>query len=86
MQRTLSLLLLFLLVTPQTQAAETERLLLLDITPHGVPAELAASLTDLLELEIERGRLYQVISQQDLRNLIKVEEQKLLLGKDEQTN
>lgn len=84
MQRTLSLFFLLLFTTPA--AAETERLLLLDITPHGVPAEVASSLTDLLELEIERGRLYQVISQQDLRTLIKLEEQKLLLGKDEQTN
>ena len=84
MLRTLSLFLLFFLATPV--AAETERLLLLDITPHGVPAEVASSLTDLLELEIERGRLYQVISQQDLRTLIKLEERKLLLGKDEQTN
>ena len=81
-----SLLFLLALITPLAQAAESERLLMLDITPHGVPNEVAASLTDLLELEIERGRLYQVISQQDLRNLIKLEEHKLLLGKDEQTN
>jgi opacity protein-like surface antigen len=86
MPRTLSWFLLCLLFTPRAQAAETERLLMLDITPHGVPDEVAASLTDLLELEIERGRLFEVISQQDLRTLIKVEEQKLLLGKDEQTN
>jgi len=84
MQRTLSLLFLLFIAAPA--AAETERLLLLDIAPHGVPSEVASSLTDLLELEIERGRLYQVISQQDLRTLIKVEEQKLLLGQDEQTN
>jgi hypothetical protein len=75
-----------MLILAAPAAAETERLLLLDIAPHGVPAEVASSLTDLLELEIERGRLYQVISQQDLRTLIKIEEQKLLLGKDEQTN
>ncbi len=64
-------------------AGERPRLLVLDTAPSGVPAEIARSLNDLLELEIERGKLYEVLSQDNIRSMIQIEEQKILLGEDE---
>ncbi|MFA6034694.1 MAG: hypothetical protein WC889_17475, partial [Myxococcota bacterium] len=59
---------------------EPPRLVLLDLQANGVSNEIAQSLTDMLDLELERAKLYTVLSQQDLRALLKVEEQKQLLG------
>ncbi len=75
--------LLPLLAAAPAAAQQAPRLYLQDIEPKGVAPQVAAALTDLLELEIERGGLFEVVSQQDLRRLLKVNEQQMLLGLDE---
>lgn len=75
--------LLPLLAAVPAAAQQAPRLYLQDIEPKGVAPPVAAALTDLLELEIERGGLFEVVSQQDLRRLLKVNEQQMLLGLDE---
>ncbi len=75
--------LLPLLAAAPATAQQAPRLYLQDIEPKGVAPPVAAALTDLLELEIERGGLFEVVSQQDLRRLLKVNEQQMLLGLDE---
>jgi len=67
-------------VPAQAEKQQPPRMLMLDLVPHGVPKEVAESLTDLLDLEIERAGLYILISQQDLMAMLKTEEQKQLLG------
>jgi hypothetical protein len=69
-----------LLLAGRTGAQPPPRLLLLDIEPQGVPAELASSLTGLLELEIERGGLYEVVGEGDVRLMLQEEERRILLG------
>jgi hypothetical protein len=61
-------------------AQEPPRLLMQDVQPKGVEPAVAQALTDLLEIEIERGRLFSLVSQQDLRTLLQVEEQRILFG------
>ncbi len=62
------------------------RLLVMDLKPNGVSKEIASSLTDLLDMEIERGRLYQVFSQEDVRLILQNESLKQLLGQDDNTD
>jgi hypothetical protein len=64
-------------------AAEPPRMVLMDLQANAVSKEVAQSLTDLLDLEIERSGLYTVFSQQDLRAMMAAEEQKQLLGVDD---
>ncbi len=68
--------------TGPAAAREPPRVLLLDIEPLGVPAELARSLSGLLALELERGRQFVVVSEADVRLMLQVEERRLLLGDD----
>jgi hypothetical protein len=75
--------LLPLLAAAPAAGQQAPRLYLQDIEPKGVAPPVAAALTDLLEIEIERGGLFEVVSQQDLRRLLKVNEQQMLLGLDE---
>lgn len=70
----------FLAAIPARAAEEPPRLLLLDLAANGVSAKVAASLTDLLAIEVERGRLFSVVTQEDLRALLKAEELERLLG------
>lgn len=79
----ISFVLLGTLASVAARADEPPKLLLQDIQPKGIDPDVASSLTDLLELAIERGRLFTVVSQQDLRALLKIEEQRILLGLEE---
>lgn len=63
-----------------TRAAQPPRLLLLDIQPKGVEKSIAESLTGLLALEVEQGGLFTVISREDIKTLLKVEQDRLMLG------
>ncbi|NOZ85495.1 MAG: hypothetical protein GXP49_04375 [Deltaproteobacteria bacterium] len=79
----LTLLISTILVPSLSMAKDKPRLLLLDVTPKGVPAEIASSLTDLLDMELERGGLFQVMSEEDFRSLLKAEEYKQLTGTEQ---
>jgi len=56
------------------------KMIVLDLVPNGVSTDIAQSLTDLLDLEIDRAHLYETFSMQDLRAILKKEEIKQLTG------
>ncbi len=81
--RTLGLWATFtILLLPLTSlAGPPPKIYIQDIQPEaGIDEKVARSLSDLLELEIERGGIFTVVSQQDVRRLLSLESQRLLLG------
>ncbi|MBN2498088.1 MAG: hypothetical protein JXR96_26090 [Deltaproteobacteria bacterium] len=81
MQRLIPVLYLLTLASPAR--AGPPRLFVQDIEPRGVNEKVAKSLSGLLELELERSGLYEVVSLDDLRSMLRVEQTRVLLGDDE---
>lgn len=62
---------------------ERPRLLVLDLKPVGVDKTIAKSLSGILAMEVERLDKFEIISQDEIRAALKVEEMKQLLGVEE---
>ena len=60
----------------------TPSLIVLPLTPQGVGEDVAASLTDLLALELEKTQLYEVMSQEDLKALMTHQGVLQMMGED----
>lgn len=58
-------------------------LLVLDLQSSGIEADVARNLSGLLALEIERIDRFEIASQREMRAMLSVEEQKQLVGADE---
>ena len=68
---------------PGSAAAQKPRLAVMDLKPQGVEPEIAKNLTDLLTLEMDKLDQYEVISRQDMIDVLNAEAQKQALGCDE---
>ncbi|MCG3173727.1 MAG: hypothetical protein GMKNLPBB_01928 [Myxococcota bacterium] len=67
----------------EIQIARGEKIAVVDFRGSGLPDGVVAGLTDLVVMELQHMNVWEIVSRNSIRALLKVEEQKQLLGCDE---
>ncbi len=73
----------FLICSGAAQAQEKPRLLVLSLKPAGVDEKITQSLSSILAMEVERLDRFEIVSQDEIIKVLSVEEQKQLMGAEE---